>query len=128
MTIIGYQRVTIVLSIVCVALLALSAALIIHFLPLEMRVVMARSQVQLFDEMREQALQASASGTADKMSYVVSYYPSGTKQIAGSSLDQIVEQARAATIRECIGHLRKTTGADLGDAAEPWIKKYGSQR
>ena len=128
MTISGYQRVTIVLSIVCVALLALSAALIIHFLPLEMRVVIARSQVQLFDEMRERSLQTNTSGSADTMSYIVGYYPSGTKQIAGSPLDQIVEQARAAAIRECIDHLRKTTGEDLGDAAEPWIKKYGSQR
>lgn len=128
MTISGHQRVTIVLSIVCVALLALVTALIIHFLPLEMRVMMARGQIQLFDEMRERALQASASGIADSMRYVVGYYPSGTKQIAGSQLDQIVEQARAATIRECLDHLRKTTGEDLGDAAEPWIKKYGSQK
>jgi hypothetical protein len=126
MTIIGYRRATIILSILSTCLITLSASLIVHFAPLEMRLMMARSQVQLFDDMREQALQAAPGRAADLLDYVAGYYPSGSKQIAGSKLDLIVEQARSSTIREIISHLRKTTGEDLGNTARPWIQKFSS--
>ena len=128
MTIIGYRRAAAVLSVASVILLIVIVALALRLWPLEIRVMMAHEQIQLFDEMHQRAMHGSASEIAESMRYVVSYYPSGTKQIAGSLLDQIVEQARAATIRDLIDHLRQTTGEDLGDAAEPWIQKFGTPR
>lgn len=128
MTMIGYRRAAAVLSVASVILLIVIAALALRLWTLEIRVTMAHEQIQLFDEMHQRAIRGSASGIADSMRYVVSYYPSGTKQIAGSLLDQIVEQARAATIRESIDHLRRITGEDLGDAVEPWIQKFGTPR
>jgi hypothetical protein len=56
--------------------------------------------------------------------YVVGYYPSGSKQVAGSALDEIVESARKSSIRELINRLRISTGRDLGDDPSPWIKEY----
>ncbi len=128
MTIIGYRRATIILSILSTCLITLSASLIVHFAPLEMRLMMARSQVQLFDEMREQALQAGPDRATELLEYATGYYPSGSKQIAGSTLDRIVEQARASATREIISRLRKTTGEDLGNAPASWIQKFGYRK
>lgn len=128
MNTIEYKRATIVLSILSACLLALSVALAVHFAPLEMRLMMAHSQVQLFDEMRVQALQAGPGRATDLLEYVTVYYPSGSKQTAGSKLDRIVELARASTIREIISHLRRTTGEDLGNAAQPWIQKFSPKK
>jgi hypothetical protein len=59
------------------------------------------------------------------LEYVVSYYPSGTKQTAGSRLDKIVERARQSTIREMISALRKRSGQDFGDDPQAWLRQAG---
>ena len=60
------------------------------------------------------------------LGYIVSYYPSGTKQEKDSLLGYImVERERALAERDVIAHLRIKTGQDLGDMPEAWIQKYG---
>lgn len=86
----------------------------------------ACEQTQIFADMRLQALESTPSRAADCLSYVVSYYPSGTKQETGSPLDEIVERARQEAVASIIAHLRHTTGDDRGTTAEPWITKYGT--
>ena len=106
MTILGYKRVTVILSIVCVALVALSVSLFVGYAPLKLRLMMASEQVHIFEEMRSRALQGSPSDAAGCLEYVVGYYPSGTKQVVGSRLDRLVEQARASVVREILAYLR----------------------
>ena len=75
--------------------------------------------------MRTRALQAtSPSEIAGALEYVVGYYPSGSKQCAGSRLDRVVERHRTAVVRDIIAHLRRTPGKDLGDSRDPWIRNY----
>lgn len=61
MTILGYKRVTVILSIVCVALVAASVSLFVGYAPLKLRLMMASEQVHIFEEMRSRALQGSPS-------------------------------------------------------------------
>ena len=87
---------------------------------------MAREQIAIFDEMHGQALGSDASKAADCLQYVVSYYPSGTKQESGSALDLGIEAERRKAIAAIIDHLRTITSQDLGPDAEPWIQAYAS--
>ena len=128
MTILGYKRVTLILSIICVALVVLSVSLSVGYAPLKLQLMMASEQVHIFEEMRSRALQGSPSDAAGRLEYVVSYYPSVTKQIVGSRLDRLVEQARASVVREILAYLRSKTGEDLGSDAEAWIQKYAQRK
>jgi len=94
---------------------------------LKVHVAFASEQVHIFDEMRDQALHSDASGAAGCLEYVVSYYPSGTKQEPGSRLDRMVETARSQSVREILAYLRTKTGEDLGNDPEAWIKKYAKR-
>jgi len=64
---------------------------------------------------------------AESLEYVVWYYPSGTKQEAGSRLDRVVERHRKAVVRDIVAHLRSVTNQDLGERPEPWIEKYAQR-
>ncbi len=55
------------------------------------------------------------------------YYPSGTKQTAGSPLDRTVERSRSNAERQIIAMLREITGADLGLNPNAWIDKFGGE-
>src|SRR5215831_4798936 len=110
----GYKRMTIILGVVCLCLLAWCGALLWNQGWLSIRVALASEQTRIFDEMRAKALKSDAAGAAGCLQYVVSYYPSGTKQETGSRLDQIVERERALAIRDIVAYLRTKTGDDLG--------------
>jgi hypothetical protein len=124
MTAIGYKRIVIALSVALALALALAGKLFWDAALLQVRVEFASEQIGIFQDMRAQALSADATGAARSLEYAVSYYPSGTKQSAGSRLDGIVELARADAVRAIIAHLRAKTGEDLGDDPETWIRKY----
>ena len=82
----------------------------------------AAEQTEIFEEMREKAKNANADEAAGALSYVLFYYPSGTKQPAGSPLDVVVERARRSAVREIIALLRTKTGRDFGDEPLDWIE------
>ena len=63
---------------------------------LTLKIAMAEEQVKIFDSMRLKALESSPREAAECLEYVQNYYPSGSKQVAGSRLDSIVESARGA--------------------------------
>ncbi len=85
----------------------------------------ADEQTELFDQMRSYALNSTTpSEIAGFLQYIVHYYPSGTKQRAGSRLDRVVERHRAAVVRDIVGHLQRTTGDKLGENPDAWIEKY----
>jgi hypothetical protein len=127
MSIAGYKRTVVSLSIACVALAILCAWFFFQHGLLSVRVALAQEQIEIINEMRMTALQSSPAEAAGKLQYAVNYYPSGTKQEVGSRLDRLVESARKRAVRDIIAHLRQKTGEDLGDDAEPWIKKYATK-
>lgn len=85
----------------------------------------AVEQVEIFEQMRQQAIAAEPRGAVDCLDYVANYYPSGSKHATGSRLDRIAELARASAIREIIATLRSKTGKDLGEDPVAWIAMYG---
>lgn len=127
MTVSGYKRLSISLALVVVLLLGLCAKLFWDYSLLELRTEFAREQIEIFGEMRDRALESDVSGAADCLRYAVGYYPSGTKQVSGSRLDQIVERARNEASRSIIAHLRTKSGDDLGTDPEKWIEEYGKK-
>jgi hypothetical protein len=90
MTITGYKRLVIGLSVALLLVLALAAKLFWDTGMLQVQVAFASEQTGIFDSMRTQALSSDAAGAAGSLEYVVHYYPSGTKQVAGSRLDGVV--------------------------------------
>jgi hypothetical protein len=107
--------------------LAVGAAAYLAFehASLVLRVASAQDQAATFEKMRQQALKASdPAHLVGYLECTVGYYPSGSKQSAGSSLDLIVEQARQSAVREIIADLRAKTGQDLGDDPQAWIDRF----
>ena len=127
MSISGYKRLTIVLGVVCVGLLVLCGSLFWSHGWLTIRVAWASEQNKIFDEMRTRALASDPADAAGCLEYVVSYYPSGSKQETGSLLDRMVEHERALAARDIVAYLRTKTGADLGESPEAWIQKYAKR-
>lgn len=124
MTTIGYKRLTAALVAAVVLLAAVSLWLFWELEWLRVRVAFAAEQTAIFEEMRTRALRSEPAEAAGCLEYVVNYYASGTKQEAGSRLDQIVERERARTVQDIIGHLRSSTGQDLGDDPGAWIERF----
>ena len=111
-----------------IALAAISVSLLMGYVPLRLRLMLGSEQVHIFDEMRIRALQSDPEEAVGCLEYVARYYPSGTKQEAGSRLDRMVESSRTSSAREIIAYLRAKTGEDLGDTPEPWIEKYATKK
>lgn len=119
------KRVTVVLALFCTGLVVLGVCLFWNYGVLRIRVAFASEQVQMFEEMRLRALQTPPSEAAGCLQYVICYYPSGTKQQAGSSLDRMVERERHRVVSDIIDYLRAKTGEDLGKDPHAWIDKHG---
>ena len=119
------KRLAVILGVFCVGLFVGSSFLFWSYAWLHVQASFADEQTQIFDEMRARALQfTSPPDIAGSLEYVAFYYPSGSKQQAGSRLDRVVERHRTAVVRDIVAHLRRTTGQDLGEGPEPWIQKY----
>lgn len=114
-----------VLSIIAGVLLVVCLWLVWSYTGLKTRTEFAQEQIQIFNAASSRAMASTPAAAAASLHYLVNYYPSGTKQEAGSALDQIVEQQRQRAIQEIIAVLRVRTHDDLGPQPEPWIKKYG---
>lgn len=105
----------------------LAIALYLKHVERNLRMAFAKGQVRIFQQMCERCRDADAESCADYLSYALHYYPSGTKQRRGSSLDEVVETARQWAVNEMIAELRRKTGEDLGNDPVKWIDKYASQ-
>lgn len=88
---------------------------------LSLRLSFAEDQIRIFEEMRMNALKTNPSEAVENLRYVVNYYPSGSKQIAGSQLDNIVEIARTNAAARIIDDLRERTDKDYGEDPQRWI-------
>jgi hypothetical protein len=68
------------------------------------QIAFADEQTAIFDQMTRQT-EESPTVDLGYLEYTLSYYPSGTKQTKGSSLDRVVERARCCAVQEIIGIL-----------------------
>ena len=128
MSIPALKRLALLLGVLCVVLFVGSGFLFWSYGWLHVQAAFADDQTQIFDEMRTRALQStSPPDIAGSLQYAAFYYPSGSKQRAGSQLDRVVERHRTAVVRDIVAHLRRTTGQDLGESPEPWIQKYAQR-
>lgn len=124
MTLISHNRLAIALTAVLILTALAGAWSFWELTMLKVREALAAEQTEVFDEMRAMSVQADPVEAAECLEYTVNYYPSGTKQVVGSRLDQIVERQRASAVRTIIAHLRLKTGLDLGDDPQKWINKF----
>ena len=122
-----YKRLAVLLGVVCFGLLVLFGWLFWSHGWLTIRVAWASEQTQIFEDMRTKALQSDAGEAVVCLQYVIWYYPSGSKQEAGSRLDRMVERERARAAQDIIAYLRTKAGEDLGENPEAWIQKYGKK-
>ncbi len=45
-----------------------------------------------------------------------------------TELQRMVARERTAAVKDLIAHLRATTGQDLGDDPQPWIKEFANKK
>ena len=112
--------VCVLLSVMCVV----TVVLLIRLAEITIRSGLAAEQVELFDDMREQSQQAGVPAVVAHLRYVRLYYRSGTKQLAGSRLDQLVESARAGAVRAIVQFIRSRADVDLGTDPEVWERAF----
>ena len=119
--------------LVVVGLVALLLAILLswqswNYVRLRVEVAFAEEQTRIFAEARSKALESSVTEAAELLDHIQYYYPSGSKQRAGSHLDRIVERDRVGASRDVIHYLRQKTGEDLGEKPEPWVQKYAGKK
>jgi hypothetical protein len=89
----------------------------------------ADEQTEIFSEMVVKATDAlnreppDVKAAVGFLEYTHGYYPTGTKQTTGSTLDRIVERSRSRAESRIIEMLRDATGVDHGTTAEDWIRE-----
>jgi hypothetical protein len=93
---------------------------LINQIKAQVQMAFADEQTAIFDQMRRQTAESEAVDESH-LEYALWYYPSGTKQTKGSSLDRVVERARQGAVREIIDILRSRTRKDFGDDPRRWI-------
>ena len=117
------MRLVLLLSVVVVSCLCILFAT--KYTMLKLRVDFAAGQIATIEEMKTAAGETTdPHKLSGQLQYVVSYYPSGSKQFNGTSLDRVVETARSNAVAAIIAHLRATTGKDLANDPEAWFKEY----
>ena len=93
------------------------------------QISVADEQTEIFFEMVSKATDAldrqppDVKAAVGFLEYTHSYYPSGTKQTVGSTLDRIVERSRLLAETRIVDMLRDATGEDHGADAEDWIRE-----
>jgi hypothetical protein len=110
------------LVIGCLALLCgyvLVTKVILHF-----RIALAKEQIDIFYEMRDKAAGSSPEEAAAYLEYAVGYYPSGTKQVAGSRLDRMVERVRRNVAEEIIANVRAHSGDEQASKLRKLLGEY----
>lgn len=123
---------TIVIAAVIAGLCAVASWHFVRYAWLQIQLTFADEQTEIFSEMTDKASESlkreppDISAAVGFLEYTVSYYPSGSKQTHGSTLDRIVERSRSLAERRMIEMLRDATGEDVGTDAEAWIRQFGN--
>jgi len=113
------SRRIVLVSVVGIAV-ALLGWLVVRHVVTDIRIAFAEGQVDVFFELAEKAEDADPIDAVGYLEYVIGYYPSGTKQAAGSRLDEIVEACREVAIARILAALKDKTGKELGPDPAAW--------
>ena len=120
-----WKVIAIVLSFALTASLVGCGWLIVNYLWLSVTASFASEQTRLFHEFRDEALATNDPAKAARyLDAVISYYPSGSKQQQGTTLDRLVERHRNDASMAIIRHLRQITGTDLGNDPQRWLEEF----
>ena len=120
---------TVLIAAVIAVLCAVAAWQFARNAWMAIRLSFADEQTEIFSEMTGRATEALKREPPDVkaalgfLEYTHSYYPTGTKQTHGSTLDRIVERSRSLAESRIIEMLRDATGVDHGTDAEDWIRE-----
>jgi hypothetical protein len=120
--------------LVVLTLIGLLTWVMFEYAVTSIRLALADEQMLTFEDMVSRASSA-LSGSPPNVTKAVQclqeahdYYPSGTKQHAGTRLDRMVERYRRSCEIRIIDLLRRATAKDYGADAEKWIKEYLPQQ
>ena len=113
----------------CIILGVTVAWLACQFGKATMQAAFAEEQVRIFYAMRDRARPLSPVQAVESLEYAAGYYPSGTKQTAGSRLDRLVEAVRVDVCRQIMGELKTKTGEQIEtvDGWREWKSKAGKK-
>jgi hypothetical protein len=121
-------RLTVVLMSLAGAGAILLTTFAAKYVMLQLRVAFAEDQIATFETAKHFVeREHQPSRVAAELSYVMHYYPCGTKQLTGTHLDRIVETARSNSVATILTRLRTLTRQDLGEDPERWLAAYGSK-
>ena len=116
------KTVWIFLSLTFACLILLLLTLSYYHLEQGIRILLAREQVRIFSSMVEDARKNDVHNAIGCLEYTQWYYTSGSKQVAGSPLDEIVETSRKLAIEDIISILRQKSDKDFGSDPKLWIE------
>ncbi len=120
-----WKVIAIVLGIALAASLFGCGWLIVNNAWLSITASFADDQTLLIQEFRDKALATNEPAkAASYLDAVIGYYPSGTKQQHGTTLDRLVERHRDDASMVIIRHLRQITGKDLGNDPQRWLEEF----
>jgi hypothetical protein len=121
---------TVLIAVVIAVLCALAAWQFARNTWMAIRLSFADEQTEIFSEMTAKATESlnreppDVKAAVGFLEYTHSYYPSGTKQTHGSTLDRIVERSRSLAESRVIEMLRDATGVDHGTDTEAWVREF----
>jgi hypothetical protein len=126
MTIVGYKRCVMGLSIVLVLMTGIAAWCGYLGFRNGMETMLTDNWAMVLDEMRESGMgQTNATEIAATLRGVERWYHGPTPDSGTPRhLHNLMERVRAGVERDLIRHLREVTGEDLGVDPTPWIQKY----
>ena len=82
-------------------------------------------QIDVFDQMLIKAKNSEdPRKICEFFDYVISHYPSRTKQEKHTKLNHIVKKHRSQTVELMIVRLENVTGQNLGADPQDWVKFY----
>jgi len=124
MTVIGYKRLTILLFLLVVSLLAVAWHLAMKGAIQQADERGTWSVIADYGNCRDVALRSEPDAAAGQLYIIACLPPRKTNNL--SPLLRIVERERDRDIHDVIAYLRTKTGDDLGDDPEKWIEKYST--
>jgi hypothetical protein len=128
MSITGYKRLALVLATLALVELVALWKVAWHDTHGMWDVRDARLAVRRIEKNREAALRGTVQKAASCLQDIATCYVPWKWHRKDLHLGDFVEERRAAAMHEIILYLRRQTGEDFGDSAEPWIQQYASKQ